>query len=81
MRGPNPRRPRVTSRQYKGQPVLSVAIVDCGQSGLSIAFTLMRENVTNMRVYGRNRPGEAGPWTSDARMQTLRTHDDPELRL
>ncbi|MBY5972467.1 NAD(P)/FAD-dependent oxidoreductase [Ferrimonas balearica] len=68
-----PRRPWVTPRQYKGQPVLDVAIVGGGQSGLSIAFGLMRENVTNIRLYDRNRPGEAGPWTSYARMQTLRT--------
>ena len=81
MRCPNLRRPWVTSRQYKGQPVLDVAIVGGGQSGLSITFGLMRENVTNIRLYDHNRPGEAGPWTSDARMQTLRTYDDPELRL
>lgn len=68
-----PRKPWVIPRQHGALPVLDVAILGAGQSGLSIAFGLMRENVTNIRLYDRTQPGEAGPWTSFARMKTLRT--------
>jgi cation diffusion facilitator CzcD-associated flavoprotein CzcO len=58
---------------HAGQPVLDVLIVGGGQSGISIAFALLRERVTNILVIERAAPGSAGPWTSFARMDTLRT--------
>jgi FAD-dependent urate hydroxylase len=68
-----PARPWVVPRQHEGTEVLDVAIVGAGQSGMTIALGLMRENVTNIRLYERALPGKAGPWRSFARMKTLRT--------
>ena len=50
-----------------------VIIIGGGQSGLSIAFRLLRERITNLRVLDRNKEGLEGPWVTFARMHTLRT--------
>lgn len=68
-----PRRAWVVPHTHDGEKVLDVAIVGAGQSGLTIAHGLMRENVTNIRLYERTLPDKAGPWCSFARMKTLRT--------
>jgi FAD-dependent urate hydroxylase len=56
-----------------GLPVHDVIIVGGGQSGVSIAFRLLRERITNVRVLDRNPVGAEGPWVTFARMETLRT--------
>jgi FAD-dependent urate hydroxylase len=56
-----------------GVTVHDVIVVGGGQSGVSIAFRLLRERITNVRVLDRNPPGAEGPWVTFARMQTLRT--------
>ena len=71
-----PAREWVPPRTLAGRPVLDVAIVGGGQSGMSIAFRLMRDRVTNVRVFDRNAAGFEGPWTTFARMRTLRTPKD-----
>jgi cation diffusion facilitator CzcD-associated flavoprotein CzcO len=68
-----PKKQWVTPRDHDGTPVLDVAIIGAGQSGLTIALGLKRENVTNIRLYERSQPEKAGPWRSFARMKTLRT--------
>jgi cation diffusion facilitator CzcD-associated flavoprotein CzcO len=62
--------PRLTA---DGAPVYDVVIVGAGQGGLSAAFGLMRERVTNLLVVDENALDEAGPWMRFARMRTLRT--------
>lgn len=62
--------PRTTS---SGQPVLDVLIIGGGQSGLSLAFGLIREKVRNIRVIDQNPERYEGPWLTFARMITLRT--------
>jgi len=57
----------------RDDPVLDVAIIGGGQGGLATAFGLLRERITNIAVFDRNRPGEEGPWVTFARMLTLRT--------
>ena len=77
-----PSRPWVMPRQHGGQPVLDALIVGGGQSGVTIAFRLLRERVTNIRVLDRNPEGHEGPWITFARMHALRTPKDlvgPEL--
>ena len=77
-----PSRPWVIPRRRNGEPVLDALIVGGGQSGVTIAFRLLRERVTNIRVLDRNREGLEGPWITFARMHTLRTPKDvvgPEL--
>ena len=68
-----PTHPWVPPRRHAGQAVLDVAIVGGGQGGLATAFGLLRERVTNIRVFDRNEPGQEGPWVTFARMLTLRT--------
>jgi len=53
--------------------VFDVVIIGGGQSGLSTAFGLKRERITNITVLDENPAGIEGPWITYARMVTLRT--------
>ncbi len=53
--------------------VHDVVIVGGGQSGLGAAFGLIREGIANITVLDENPTGSEGPWTTYARMLTLRT--------
>ena len=69
-----PRRPWLTSRRTAaGANILDVLIVGGGQSGLAVAFGLLREKVDNILVLDSRPEGQEGPWRSFARMHTLRT--------
>lgn len=61
------------ARQHEGAPVLDVAIVGGGQSGLAAAFALIGERISNILVLDENPAGQEGPWVTYARMRTLRT--------
>ncbi len=56
-----------------GRSILDVLIIGGGQGGLATAFGLMRERVSNILVVDQNAKDQAGPWTTFARMHTLRT--------
>ena len=59
---------------YKeGRPLLDALIVGAGMCGQTAAFALLREGVRNLRVIDRNGIGDEGPWSSFARMPTLRS--------
>jgi cation diffusion facilitator CzcD-associated flavoprotein CzcO len=67
-----------------GEPALDVLIVGGGQSGVAIAFGLMRAQVDNILVVDRASRGHEGPWLTYARMHTLRSPKDytgPDLDL
>ncbi len=68
-----PTRQWMVPRRRNGMPVHDVVIVGGGQSGISIAFRLLRERITNLRVLDRNPEGFEGPWLTFARMRQLRT--------
>ena len=69
-----PRRPWLDARvAASGEHIYDVLIVGAGQSGLSAAFGLLRERVTNVLVVDQNPLDRAGPWLNFARMRTLRT--------
>jgi cation diffusion facilitator CzcD-associated flavoprotein CzcO len=54
-------------------PVHDVVIVGAGQAGVSLAFGLLRERITNILLVDRGSAGAEGPWMTWARMVTLRT--------
>ncbi|AJP71107.1 FAD/NAD(P)-binding protein [Sphingomonas hengshuiensis] len=60
-------------RRQAGAPMVDVAIVGGGQSGLGAAFGLLRERIANLVVLDENPAGYEGPWDTYARMATLRT--------
>lgn len=53
--------------------ILEVLIIGGGQGGITCAFGLLREKVTNILVIDENKEGFEGPWLNFARMHTLRT--------
>ena len=68
-----PSRKWVAPRMHDGVAVHDVVLVGGGQSGVSIAFKLLREQVTNVIVLDRSPAGLEGPWSTLARMNSLRT--------
>jgi len=58
-------------------PVLDVAVVGAGMSGLSAAFALKCVAIRGLKVFDRSPAGFEGPWATWARMETLRS--PPEL--
>ncbi|MEK3885575.1 FAD/NAD(P)-binding protein [Paenibacillus sp. PL2-23] len=53
--------------------VYDVVVVGGGQSGLGLAFGLLRDRIPNILVIDDNPEGQEGPWETYARMMTLRT--------
>ena len=58
-------------------PVLDVAVIGAGMSGLAAAFALKCLAVRSLRMFDRSPEGFEGPWATYARMETLRS--PPEL--
>ena len=71
-----PARSWVERRSPAGEEWCDVAIVGGGQSALGLAFGLQRAGVPNTLCLSAAAPGEAGPWQTYARMETLRTPKD-----
>jgi len=66
--------------QYPPKPWLAsgddsydVVIVGAGMGGLAVAFSLMREGISNITVLDENPSGLEGPWITYARMLILRS--------
>ena len=80
----HPRTEWMVPRLYRGKPALDVLIVGAGQSGLCIAFALMRDRVRNILLIDRAPEGREGIWVGFARMPTLRSPKDqtgPDLGI
>ncbi|MET0969001.1 MAG: NAD(P)/FAD-dependent oxidoreductase [Tardiphaga sp.] len=56
-----------------GRKAFDVLIVGAGQGGVTAAFGLLRSQVTNILVLDKAKAGREGPWTTYARMPTLRS--------
>ncbi|MBL1376313.1 flavin-containing monooxygenase [Zobellella iuensis] len=63
----------VPPREHQGQAVLDVAIIGGGMAGLAASAALRQLGIGNVRVFEQAPPGQAGPWTTFARMETLRS--------
>lgn len=63
----------VPRRHPQGHHVYEVVIIGGGQCGLTTAFGLLRERVSNILVLDRMPAGREGPWTTYSRMWTLRS--------
>ncbi len=57
----------------QGAHVYDVVVVGAGHCGVTAAFALMREKVTNILVIEKSSIGSEGPWQTYARMPDLRT--------
>ncbi|MEO6742865.1 MAG: NAD(P)/FAD-dependent oxidoreductase, partial [Caldimonas sp.] len=65
--------PRWTpAREHAGQPVLDVAIIGAGMTGLACAAALVHRGMSVV-VYDEAPAGLEGPWATTARMETLRS--------
>ena len=56
-----------------GRPMTDVLIVGAGVSGLSAALGLQLQGVRNVRILDGSPAGREGPWTTFARMRTVRS--------
>lgn len=55
---------------------LDVAIIGAGMFGIAAAVALLLKGVTNIRLFDNSDKGRSGPWTTYARMPTLRSPKD-----
>lgn len=59
-----------------GREALNVLIVGAGQAGLAAGFGLMQHRIDKVLIVDESPEGLEGPWSTHARMPTLRTHKD-----
>jgi cation diffusion facilitator CzcD-associated flavoprotein CzcO len=72
----HPRQAWLTPRTSGGAPVLDVLVVGAGQSGLATGFALQRDRVDNILLVDGAAYGAEGPWSTYARMPSLRSPKD-----
>ena len=72
----HPRQPWLRPRSCGGQPVLDVLVVGAGQGGLAVGFALRRDRVDNILLVDAAPEGREGPWSTYARMPSLRSAKD-----
>ena len=80
----HPRQAWLRPRTSGGAPVLDVLIAGAGQGGLAVAFGLQRDRVDNILLVDAAPYGREGPWSTYARMPTLRSPKDqngPDLNM
>lgn len=68
-----PSRPRVAMNANDPEETLDVAIIGGGMAGMSACFALIKEGISNVRIFDENAAGSEGPWTRYARMNVLRS--------
>ena len=56
-----------------GSDALDVLVVGAGMLGIAAASALIAKGVRNLEIVDRAQPGREGPWTTFARMETLRS--------
>ncbi|MBY0336376.1 MAG: NAD(P)/FAD-dependent oxidoreductase [Acetobacteraceae bacterium] len=68
-----PPRPWVPARFRGGERVWDVVVIGAGMNGIAAAGALRLHGIAHIRVLEAAEPGREGPWTSFARMDTLRS--------
>ncbi len=53
--------------------VLDVAIIGGGMAGIAACFALIKEGVSNIKIFDENPENQEGPWIKYARMDVLRS--------
>lgn len=64
------------SHPLQGTGGLDVAIIGAGMFGIAAAVALVLKGVKNIRLFDSSEQGRSGPWTTYARMHTLRSPKD-----
>ncbi|MEP6740299.1 MAG: NAD(P)/FAD-dependent oxidoreductase [Caldimonas sp.] len=65
--------PRWTpAREHDGQPVIDVAVIGAGMTGLAVTAALVQRGICVV-AFDEARAGFEGPWATTARMETLRS--------
>jgi cation diffusion facilitator CzcD-associated flavoprotein CzcO len=59
-----------------GKPALDTLIVGGGQAGLAAGFGLKSHRIDRILIVDENPEGQEGPWSTYARMPTMRTHKE-----
>ena len=72
----HPRQAWLRPRTSGGAPVLDVLVVGAGQGGLAVGFALQRDRVDNVLLVDAAPLGREGPWSTYARMPSLRSAKD-----
>jgi FAD-dependent urate hydroxylase len=57
----------------RNSKIEDVAIIGGGMAGLTTAFALRKWGITNVQIFEAKKSGQAGPWKTTARMNTLRS--------
>lgn len=69
-----PRRPwLINPTQVENKEVLDVAIIGGGMAGMTACFALIKEGISNIKIFDENPPDQEGPWVKYARMNCLRS--------
>ncbi|WP_068469289.1 NAD(P)-binding domain-containing protein [Candidatus Protochlamydia phocaeensis] len=79
-----PAKPWIVCPSSEHTDRLEVAIIGGGMAGITAGFALIKEGITNIRIFDENPPGLEGPWMRSARMHALRsgkTYMGPALGL
>ena len=53
--------------------VLDVAIIGGGMAGMTTSFALIKEGISNIKIFDENPQDQEGPWIKYARMNVLRS--------
>lgn len=57
-------------------PIYDVAIIGAGMAGLTVGAALFKEGIFHIKLFEQSPQGSEGPWTTYARMRTLRSGKD-----
>jgi cation diffusion facilitator CzcD-associated flavoprotein CzcO len=61
------------ARTPEGEPLLDVVVIGAGMYGIAAATALAFKGIGNIAILDRSERGREGPWTTYARMPTLRS--------